>query len=119
MDNEPAARPQPRKRTCFQTAFDLMRAGAERALAEVPELRSVVVVADWEFGAESFPPAAYLLRKGEADTPAAVHGRLQQLIKAHAAHLEQLHRLAEVAARLAAGTAGEKKELPPGSAPLS
>lgn len=108
---------EPRKPKCFETAFELLREGAARALAEVPELRSVVVVADWEVGENDFPAAIAVSRDGDRVSAEVVAGRLRQLLKAHARHLDYLRQLAAAAEHAARGKVGEnadKKELPGG-----
>ena len=51
---------------CYEAVFQGMKAAAEEALENTPELRSMVVICDWQVGKNDFPPAAMYFRPGAA-----------------------------------------------------
>lgn len=76
----PMTAPPPPK-MAFERVFDRLRAAADEAMADCPELRSVAVVTDWEVGATEFPFGIMIGRGGPVRHPAALQGVTGQTVK--------------------------------------
>lgn len=73
----------------FEEVLDTFRIVAEKLCADVPELRSVVIVTDWEVGQRDFPFGAIFGAGSKTIDIAACLGRLTQTQKMLAFQTEQ------------------------------